>query len=186
MPLLPHVLLSCRILFLCLQTAFICLFCADVLFWCFFSCETALRARAMGLKRFSQDRQCLFDTFLQLVGLSAIFLRVCILTNVCGLGMRIFDPDSLEWKIGIANEFIVGDVQIALVVSTADLCYHCSGICPANLAMLCVAQKICTPLNKIACRLCYTSRATLFVTKVGGPFETSGDRILALLLLDGC
>ncbi|CDJ42934.1 Chromosome I, complete genome, related [Eimeria tenella] len=96
-------------------TAFICLFCADVLFWCFFSCETALRARAMGLKRFSQDRQCLFDTFLQLVGLSAIFLRVCILTNVCGLGMRIFDPDSLEWKIGIANEFIVGDVQIALV-----------------------------------------------------------------------
>lgn len=104
----------------CLQTAFICFFCADLLIWGFFSCEAALRARAMGLKRFFRDRQFLFDTFLQLVGLSAIFLRICILVNVGGLGTRVFDPDSQQWKTGIANDFIIGDVQIALVVRSVN------------------------------------------------------------------
>ncbi|CDI86592.1 hypothetical protein, conserved [Eimeria praecox] len=112
-----------------MQTAFICFFCADILIWGFFSCEAALRARAMGLKRFFRDRQCLFDTFLQLVGLSAIFLRVCILVNAGGLGTRVFDPDSLERRTGIANDFIIGDVQIALVASFTAYVLCCGRLC---------------------------------------------------------
>ncbi|CDJ28813.1 Chromosome I, complete genome, related [Eimeria mitis] len=56
-----------------------------------------------------------FPPAMKLVGLSAIFFRTCILLNVGGLGTRVFDPDSLEWRTGIANDFILGDVQIALV-----------------------------------------------------------------------
>ncbi|CDJ50533.1 hypothetical protein, conserved [Eimeria brunetti] len=61
-----------------------------------------------------------FPPAMKLVGLAAIFLRICILVNVGGLGTRVFDPDSLEWKTGIANDFIIGDVQIALVVRSVD------------------------------------------------------------------
>ena len=119
----PFILLEYALVFVPIyaQIPFICFFCADVVIWVFFACEAALRARAMGLKRFFRDRQFLFDTFLQLVGLSAISLRTCILLDVGGLGTRVFDPDSLEWKTGIANDIIIGDVQIALVVGSVNV-----------------------------------------------------------------
>ncbi|KAL8440615.1 hypothetical protein Efla_003283 [Eimeria flavescens] len=98
------------------QAAFLCFFCADVLIWSFFSCEVTLRARAMGLKRFSRDRQAWFDTFLQLVGLAALCVRSCILLNIGGLGTRIFDSNPAERTDGIVNDFTIGEVQhIALV-----------------------------------------------------------------------
>ncbi|XP_026192148.1 uncharacterized protein LOC34618816 [Cyclospora cayetanensis] len=96
-------------------TAFVCLFGADVLIWSFFSCEAALRCRALGLRRFLRDQQCLFDTALQLVGLAALALRVSILLNVGGLGTRVFEPNPLERTDGIVNDFTIGDAQIALV-----------------------------------------------------------------------
>ncbi|KAL8448589.1 hypothetical protein Emag_003904 [Eimeria magna] len=97
------------------QTAFICFFCADVLIWLFFSCEVSLRARAMGLKRFSRDQQGLFDTFLQLVGTVALCLRMCILANLGGLGVRVFDANPQERTDGIVNDFTISDIHIALV-----------------------------------------------------------------------
>ncbi|OEH77021.1 hypothetical protein cyc_01887 [Cyclospora cayetanensis] len=97
------------------HTAFVCLFGADVLIWSFFSCEAALRCRALGLRRFLRDQQCLFDTALQLVGLAALALRVSILLNVGGLGTRVFEPNPLERTDGIVNDFTIGDAQIALV-----------------------------------------------------------------------
>lgn len=71
----------------------------------------------MGAKQFFRNRQCLFDAALQLVGLAALCLRACILMNIGGLGTRVFDPNPLERTDGIVNDFTIGDVQIALVVS---------------------------------------------------------------------
>ncbi|KAL8273001.1 hypothetical protein Esti_003054 [Eimeria stiedai] len=97
------------------QIAFICFFCADVLIWLFFSCEVSLRARSMGLRRFSRDQQGLFDTFLQLVGTVALCLRICILANLGGFGVRVFDANPQERTDGIVNDFTISEVHIALV-----------------------------------------------------------------------